>query len=100
MSLGSCLGSVAPLYNLVLVVFVIILFIRMLKNAPKRFYSLPWKLLLFALSVYVVEEVLTIFEIQGFLSLPDVVFPIFETVIITSATYMLLLQKRYDEKNE
>ena len=96
-SLGICLGNIAPYYNLVLVVILIILFIKLFKGKNKGIYVFPWKLLFGAILIYVLEEVLTVFAGLGMIAIPKIVAPIFEMMIITLFIYMLLLQREYVE---
>jgi len=97
-NLGICLGMVTPIYNLVIVAIVIALFFKLfsLKNKKnKKIYLLPWKLLFFAILVYIIEEVLTVLAIIFRFSIPKLVAPLMEMVIISSFIYLLLLQKEY-----
>ena len=96
--LGESLGLVAPYYNLALVIIVIILFIRLFKTHDKKTYIEPWKFLFFAISVFVLEELLTVLKDSGIVSIPRITNSVFEMVIITSFIYMLLLQKEYLKK--
>ena len=91
--LAYCLGRVAPYYNLVLVVVVILLFFKLFKTPNKKTYIRPWKFLFAALLVFVVEEIITVFDMANMIMVPKIVFPLLETVIITLFIYMLLLQK-------
>lgn len=89
----QCLGLVAPFYNLTLVVIVIILFIKLFRTPNKRIYIKPWKMLFYAVLVYVVEEVLTALSHLNIIIFPRIFNAIFEMVIVTLFIYMLLLQK-------
>ena len=91
--LDVCLGLVAPYYNLVLVAFVIGLFLFLFKNAPKKLNIKPWKLLCIAVMIFVLEEILTVFNDADIISVHRLVAPLLEMVIIGLFTYMLLLQK-------
>jgi|SRR3989338_2582777 len=99
-SLGESFGLVAPFYNLVLVIIVVIFFIRLFKVADKKVYLLPWKFLFFAILIYVVEELLTVFVKLNLISISPILNPLFEFVIITSFIYMLLLQKKFIGKRK
>ena len=91
----ECIGIAAPYYNLVLVVVVIFLFIKLLSIKNKKVYSKPWKLVFAALGIYVVEELLTIFNMVGLFATPTVLFPIFEMGMVSLFIYALLLQKEH-----
>jgi len=95
--LANCLGRIAPYYNLVLVVIVALLFIKLFTKQKKKIYLIPWKILFFAVIVYVIEEVLTVsagLEVIPASSL-ILVNPILEMIIITAFIYVLLLQREY-----
>ncbi|MEM3154620.1 MAG: hypothetical protein QW165_03600 [Candidatus Woesearchaeota archaeon] len=97
MSLGLSLAEAAPLYNLGLVVIAIILFIKLF-NTPirdKRVYLMPWKLLFFALLVFIIEEVLTVLRQMQIIDIPRHINGFFEFVIICTFIYTLLLQKEH-----
>ncbi|MDP7179980.1 MAG: hypothetical protein QF824_01810 [Candidatus Woesearchaeota archaeon] len=93
--LGACVGAVAPYYNLVLVLIVVILFIKLFKTPNKKAYILPWKFLFFSILVFIVEEIFTVLDMAGVMSVSKIVFPLLEMVIITSFIYMVLIQKDY-----
>ena len=94
----ACLGLVAPYYNLALVVIVILLFIRLFKIDDKNNYTKPWKLLFFAISIFVLEEILTVLKNTGIITIPRIANAFFEMIIISLFIYMLLLQKEYVKK--
>lgn len=90
----NCLGFIAPYYNLALVVVVIALFIYFFVIPNKhKIYDLPWKLLFFAIMVFIVEEVMTVLEALGVIAFPSITFAFFEMVMISIFIYMCLLQK-------
>lgn len=95
--LSTCLGLVAPYYNLVLVVIVVILFIKLFKTPNKKAYILPWKFLFFSIFVYILEEVITILELTNVITVSKLLYPLFEMIIITLFIYMVLLQKKYTD---
>jgi len=97
-TLGYCLGRVAPYYNLILVVIVILLFLKLFRTPNKKTYIMPWKFLFAALLVYVAEEIITVFHMANMISVPAIVFPLFEMAIITLFIYVLLLQKENAKK--
>lgn len=95
MSFAECLGQVSGVYNLVLVLIIIFLFYRFLNKPSKIIYKKPWFVLFFAVLVYVLEEVFNVLNKLAVYSIPVVMYPIFEMIIITLFIYMLLLQKEY-----
>ena len=70
-------------------------FVKFLKKPSKLIYKKPWMILFIALWVYIVEEVSNILDKLGVFHLPEIIYPLFAMVIITSFIYMLLLQKDY-----
>jgi heme A synthase len=97
--LGVALGMIAPYYNLALVVVVIWLFITLFKAEPKaKVFLFPWKLLFFALLVFVAEEVITVLRAAGIIDIPIHINAFFELTIISIFIYALLLQKEYVRK--
>lgn len=94
-NLSACLGNVAPYYNLVLVVILIILFLTLFRLNDKKFFIKPWKFLFYAILIFVFEEIITVFESLGYFSVPPVIFPLLEMAIIVLFIYMLLIQKEY-----
>ena len=99
-SFAVCVGKVAPYYNIVFVIIVLILFIRLFSLKNKGFYMKPWILFFFALTVYIIEEFITIMEGLQILKVSPLLFPLFEMVMITSFIYMMLLQKEYINKSK
>ena len=98
--IGNCLRVVAPLYNLVLVVLVVMLFIKLLSLKNKGVYIIPWRLLFFALCVYIIEEILAVMDIMNVVDIPDLVFPLLETIMVSAFIYLILLQREYLKKPE
>jgi len=96
--LTYCIGRVAPIYNLVLVVVVIILFVHLFNTPRKKTYIKPWKFLFVAVLIFVVEEIITVLDQAAVIAVPKIVFPLLEMVIITAFIYMLLLQREYVKK--
>jgi len=96
---GVALGMIAPYYNLAMVVVVVALFIALFRTEPKaRVFLFPWKLLFFAVIVYIVEEVLTILRAIGIIDIPIHINALFELVVIAVFIYTLLLQQEYIRK--
>tara|TARA_Y100000310_G_C20555246_1_gene750171 strand:+ start:600 stop:905 length:306 start_codon:yes stop_codon:yes gene_type:complete len=95
-TLAACVGRIAPFYNLALVAVVIILFLKLFKmEHGKDIYVKPWKLMFLGILIYVVEQVVTVFEQAGALTVSNLIFPIFEFFIIVTFIYMLLLQREH-----
>ena len=97
-NLGYCLGTVAPYYNLVLVVIVILLFLELFKTTNKKTYVRPWKFLFAAVLVYLAEEIITVLFMADLITVSKLLFPILETIIIALFIYVLLLQKENIKK--
>jgi len=96
---GIALGMIAPYYNLGLVVVAAWLFMFLFKiEAKKKVFLFPWKLLFFALIVFIVEEVITILRSANIIDIPIHINAFFELVIISTFIYSLLLQKEYIKK--
>lgn len=97
--LGVALGMIAPFYNLAMVVVVVWLFLALFKaEAKAKVFLFPWKLLFFAVIVYIVEEILTVLRSLGIIDIPVHINAFFELVIIAVFIYALLLQKEYVKK--
>ena len=73
----ACVGLVAPYYNLVLVVIVVILFLKLFSLKNKNAYLKPWKLLFFAIIVYIIEESVTVLENLDIVRVSKLLFPLF-----------------------
>lgn len=97
-SLDTCLGLVAPLYNLILVLIIIPIFLQLILKDNKKKWIKPWKVLSLAFLIYILEEVLTVLNSIGFISTPRVLTSFFELIIISLFIYMLLLQKELIKK--
>ncbi|MBI2137961.1 hypothetical protein HYU13_00070 [Candidatus Woesearchaeota archaeon] len=93
--LGYCVGTVAPYYNLALVLIVVLLFFRLFRMENKGAFIKPWKILFLGVLIYIVEEVITVLESLGVVVVSQVIFPVFEMAIISLFIFMLLLQKDY-----
>ncbi len=99
MSFLIALGEVAPFYNLFFVIIALFLFIKMF-SVPriKQVYLFPWKLIFFALLIYVVEEVLTILRMQDIINIPIHINGFFEIFMIIAFIYALLVLKDHIKK--
>lgn len=100
MNLGLQVAAVAPLYNLGLVLIAIYLFIKLFTTPvrDKRVYQMPWKILFFAVVVFIIEEVITILRYIDFINIPKHINGFFELIIICTFIYMILLQKEHLKK--
>lgn len=97
MTIGELLGRGLPFLNLILVVLVIIFLIRIIKVKNRNNYIVPWKILLFAIIAYTIEEILTVINQSGLITIPKLTFPLIEMIIICSFIYMVMLQKKYTD---
>ncbi len=97
MSLALSLAEAAPVYNLGFVVIAIYLFIKLFSTPvrDKRVYLMPWKIIFFALVVFILEEVLVVFRGMGVVDIPRHINGFFEVIIICFFIYALLLQKEH-----
>ena len=96
---GVSLGIIAPFYNLALVIVAVLLFLKLFKTKQKaKVFLFPWKLLFFAVIVFIVEEILTILRSVGIIDIPIHINAFFELVIIAIFIYALLLQQEYIKK--
>ena len=98
--LGEALGVVAPYYNLVFVLVVLVLFSKLVTLPNKKIYLSPWKLLFLAVGIYIVEEISTVLNISGIISTPRILNGVFEFFIITIFIYLLLLQRKYLQESK
>jgi len=100
MSLAQCIGQAASYYNIGLIIIAVILFIKLFLTPVKdrRVYLMPWKLIFFAVVVYIIEEVLTILRVLDIVNIPRHINGFFELIMICTFIYMLLLQKEHMKK--
>ena len=95
----TCLGVIAPYYNLAFVIVLLILFVYLFRIPNKhKVYDTPWKLLLAAIGVFIVEEGMTVLGKSGLISFPHIIFALFELAMIVLFMYMCLLQKQHLRK--
>lgn len=96
MALGDAIALVAPLYNLILAIIVVVMFIRLFSYGESKFaYIKPWRLVFYGLLIFIVEELMTVLRSLGLITFHPAIFPLFEMVIVTLFIYMILLQKQY-----
>ena len=95
--IGTSLAEIGPIYNLGFVIIAIFLFIKLFSTPVKdrRVYLMPWKLLFFALLVFIVEEVLTVLRQMEVINIPKHINGFFELIVICTFLYTLLLQKEH-----
>ena len=94
-TLTDAISTVGGFYNIALVAIVMIMFVFFLRKHSKAIYMKPWKLLFFALCVYIIEEISQILLNVVGMQIPKVLFPLYEMIMITTFIYMLLIQKEY-----
>lgn len=95
------LGTIAPYYNLIFALIALYLFLKLLntKAKSKQIFLMPWKLILIALLIFIIEEIITVLRALGLISIPVHINGFFELVIISLFIYTLLLQKQYLKQN-
>jgi len=95
--LTIALGMAAPWYNMGLVLIVLYLFYVMfttpIKN--KKVYLTPWKIIFWAVMIFVAEEVITILRQAQVVNIPVYINGYFELIIISLFIFMLLKQKQH-----
>lgn len=90
---------IAPYYNLLFVLIVLILFIKLFREKTSRTFIMPWELLFAIICVYIIEEVLTILRKVGAISIPVHINGFFELAIAIMGVYLLFVQKDHIKKN-
>ena len=99
MSVADALTIAAPYYNLAFVTIVLYLFLKLFRTKTKKVFMLPWYLILGAVSVFIVEEVLTVLRSVGWITITGHINGFFELIIIAFFTYALFAQKDYLKKH-
>ncbi len=94
-TIGKAIGIVAPLYNLLLVAVVIMMFMWLFSLRNKKIYTKPWKLVFVGVLIFIVEEVMTVLRSLSLISFHPALFPLFEMVILGLFIYSMLLQMQY-----
>jgi hypothetical protein len=93
---AECLGIGAQYYNLALIVIVLVLYILLLATPNlKRAFLKPWKYIFASLCIYVVEQIISIINTTGIMTVHPLVFPMLEFFIITIFIYALLTMKEH-----
>ena len=92
------LATVAPYYNLVLVLVVLGLYVKLFRTAQENpdVFIAPWVYVFLALIAFVIEEIVTVLRVMQILP-PEVrnLNGFFELGIIIFFVYALLLQRQY-----
>ncbi len=97
-ALQIAISQVAPLYNIAFVIIILFLFARLFSQQSKKRYLKPWRILYFAIILFIIEQSLVILSQQNIMQSPAILFPLIEFIIITSFIYMVLDQKLYLRK--
>jgi len=102
------LSKISALYNVVfsLIVFFLLLKLVLIKKKSKKVFIKPWYLIFAAISVFVLEEFITILKFFHILSdaiVPRWINAVFELIMLVLFIYMLFLQinhvtEKYNKK--
>ncbi len=96
----AALGTVAPFYNLALVIITIALFAVLFNTPSRKAFMRPWHLFFACICLFIAEEVLTIARAAGMLKfIPQHFNAFFEFAIIIIFIYIVLIQKEYVKKH-
>lgn len=98
MTLGESIRLVAPIYNLVLVAIVIVMFIILFKNAKKSYFVKPWKFLFYIILLFVFEEIMTVLIHLNVIDYPRIIHAGIEMLMVSFFIYALLSQTEYIDK--
>jgi hypothetical protein len=94
------LGTIAPYYNLALVVVTVLLFIVLFRTDKKGVFMKPWYLFFVCICIFILEETFTILRATGLVTIvPAYMNAFFELGIIIIFVYIVLIQKEYLKKN-
>ena len=89
------LGLAAPVYNLAFVIIALYLFVKLFKMPTSKPKSMiPWKVLFAAVSIFILEEAITVLRRAELVNIPVHINGFFELAIITLFIYTLLKQKQ------
>lgn len=104
-SFAFCISRIAPIYNLVfsLIVFYLLFRLVTLKKKSKKVFIKPWYFLFAALSVFVLEEIITLMKFFNVIS--DAIIPrwfnaVFELIMVILFIYMLFMQINHVAKKK
>ncbi len=89
------LGLVAPVYNLVLALIALFLFMKLFGLPNRLVYLKPWHALFAGFCVYLIEESFTVLRKLDLYQLPYIFNGFFEMIIISLFIYMLFLQREH-----
>ena len=98
--IGEALNVAAPFYNLALVAVVLVLFWRLFSIKNRGTSLRPWKLVLFGVIIFIVEELITILRSLGVITIGRYINGFFELAIIILFIYTLLEQKEVLKKGK
>ena len=98
--LALAVGRVAPLYNLALVTIAVYLFWELftMRAKNKKVFFTPWKLVFLSVSIFIIEQAVTVLRQAQILNIPIHINGFFELAIISVFIYALLLQKEHVRK--
>ena len=93
----ACVGKIAPLYNLAfsVIAFGLLIALISIKMNHKKVFIKPWYYLLSALSVFILEELITalkFFNIISETAIPRWFNAVFELIMVALFIYMLFVQ--------
>jgi len=91
----NSIALAAPYYNLILFAIAIILFLKLIPNATRRMYALPWNVLFVAVIVFLIEQLLSVLRQTGIVYSPVHINGFFQLVIASLLVYCLLIQKEH-----
>ena len=97
-NLGIAAGLIAPYYNLLFVIIVVILFIKLFRESNERTFMLPWELLFAVICIFIFEETLTVLRMAGIISIPIHINGFFELAIAIIGVYLIFVQKAHIKK--
>jgi len=92
-----CVSKIAPLYNLAfsIIAFGLLIALISIKMKNKRVFIKPWYYLLSAISIFILEELITalkFFNIISETAIPRWFNAVFELIMVTLFIYMLFVQ--------
>ena len=101
LNLFESFAAVGPIYNLVLVIIVIVLFVKLIRaQAYQDVFLTPWKLVFAGVLIFVAESVITVVRNLGGTGITRHINGFFELAIVILFIHALLLQKDYLSKKK
>ncbi|MBT3304152.1 hypothetical protein HN592_04695 [Candidatus Woesearchaeota archaeon] len=93
----ACVGKIAPLYNLAfsVIAFGLLIALISIKMNHNKVFIKPWYYLLSALSVFILEELITALKFFNIISesaIPRWFNAVFELIMVALFIYMLFVQ--------